>query len=100
MEVEPRKDGPGSPTKFYKLAANSANSANCEYPRGFAGDSLRGELSKPSESRTGETTRDNHDSSLGSLVSLGARPKETRASAHNSLSVLNSLDETDDEGVF
>ncbi len=46
VEVEPRKDAPGSPTKFYRLAANSANSANCQQLRVFAGDSLPGEVSE------------------------------------------------------
>jgi hypothetical protein len=35
VELVQRTDGPGSPTKFYSLAAESAESANCERPCGF-----------------------------------------------------------------
>ena len=35
----PRVNDTGSPTKFYKLAADSANSANCEHPCGLHPDS-------------------------------------------------------------
>jgi hypothetical protein len=39
VETVPRINGNGSPTKFYKLAADSANSANCEHPCGLQPDS-------------------------------------------------------------
>lgn len=53
VEVEsvPRpKDNPGAPTKWYRLAANSANSAKSEQRRGLAGDLHVGELRELGES--------------------------------------------------
>lgn len=39
------KTNPGSPTEFYRLAANPANSAESEHRRGFARDSRLGDVS-------------------------------------------------------
>jgi hypothetical protein len=44
-----REQGPGSPTKVYRLAANPANSAHSEDRRGFAGDSRLREQCEVSE---------------------------------------------------
>lgn len=51
VESVPRpKDNPGAPTKWYRLAANSAKSAKGEQRRGFARDSHSGETSEVGES--------------------------------------------------
>jgi hypothetical protein len=50
VETVPRpKDKPGSPTKYYSLAAKGANSAQREPWRGFAQTSTVGEISEVSE---------------------------------------------------
>jgi hypothetical protein len=49
VEVEPRTDRRGSPTKFYRLAAKSAESAKSEGPRGLTSGSGGGEISEFSE---------------------------------------------------
>jgi hypothetical protein len=91
VEIVPRpKTNPGCPTKFYTLAANSANSAKCESRRGFAGDSNDCELSELSHPtatsvRTVRTVREDPnrvgtrasiDSSLSSLSSHGTADTE------------------------
>ena len=86
VEVEPRKDGPGAPTKFYALTAKLAKSAKCEDSRGLAADSVPGEVSGVSEVWNGE------DTSVRSVRSLRQQgdSAESRASAHVSLNSLIS----------
>jgi hypothetical protein len=52
VEVEPRRDGPGSPTKFYRLtgkSAKSAKSANCGDVRGPENDPATREVCEVSD---------------------------------------------------
>ena len=90
VEVEPRKDSPGSPTKFYVLAAKSAKSAKCEDSRGFAADSAPGEVSEISEVWA------EGDTSFRS-VRQPANPAGSRANAHVSLNSLISPASADEE---
>ena len=95
VEVEQRKDGPGSPTKFYQLAAKSAKSANRDDSRGLAADSSPGEVSEISEVREGG------DTSFRSVRSVcqPANSVESRASAHVSLNSLIPPANTDTEAI-
>jgi hypothetical protein len=83
IEVERRTDGPGSPTKFYRLAANSAKSAALECPRGFADGSTAGEVSETREvsAATAPTVRS---------IRQTAKSAESLANAHDSLNSLDS----------
>lgn len=47
--VERPKGSPGTPTRIYSLTANSANSAECEYPCGSAPDFTHGKVCELSE---------------------------------------------------
>ena len=93
VEVEPRKDGPGSPTKFYVLAAKSAKSAKREDSRGVAADSVASEISEISEVSVGE------DTSFRSVRSVRqqANSAESGAKAHVSLNSLISPANADTE---
>ena len=93
VEIEQRKDGPGSATKFYQLAAKSAKSANREDSRGLAADSTPGEVSEISEIKEGA------DTSFRSIRSVRqpANSAESRASAHVSLNSLISPANADTE---
>lgn len=93
VEAVPRKDGPGSPTKFYVLAAKSAESAKCEDSRGFAADSVPGEISEISEAWAEARP------SFRSVRSVRqpANSAESRASAHVSLNSLISPANADRE---
>jgi hypothetical protein len=90
VEIEPRKDGPGSPTKFYQLAPKSAKSADREDFRVLAADSVPGEISE---------VRDSTDTSLRSVRSVRqpAESVESRASAQTSLDSLISQENSDTE---
>ena len=71
------KGNPGAPTKFYKLAAKSANSAKHEDSCGSASDSLNAKYGEVCEVgstsfRTVRTVRNEVD------------PPESRANAHSS----------------
>ena len=90
VEVEQRKDGPGSPTKFYQLAANSAKSADREDSRGLTADSVPGEVGETSE------VWDGADTSFRS-VRPPAKSVECRARTHVSLISLISPADTDTE---
>ena len=96
VEVEPRKDGPGSPTKFYKLAAKSAKSAKREEPRGFSVDWAGGEVSEVSEfsPRAGAAV----EAECADFTRLRHAENEpgTRSNAHTSLSTLSSPGNTDE----
>ena len=96
VESEARTDGPGSPTKFYSLAANSAESAKREDRRGFAGVSPACETSELSEVSATEST------TVRSLRSIRHSPNsaQTRASADDSLSSLNSPTQDGDTEVL
>jgi len=91
VEVERRKDGPGSPTKFYTLPANSANSANREHPCGFAHDSPPSGLSELSEPMADSTEEPPVTVRSVRSVRHAENQAETRASAHDPLSSLSSL---------
>lgn len=83
VEVEPRKGGPGSPTKYYVLAAESAKSAKCVDSRRLAADSESDEFSKLSEVSATSGT------SLRS-VRQPANSADGPANAHIPLNSLNS----------
>ena len=97
VQVEPRPDGPGSGTKFYRLAANSAKSANSEHPRGLQPDLDDGEVcelcevsddsgdSAPTRVRTVRTVRE------------VSNPPETRANTHSSQSSQTSQGNAESE---
>ena len=93
VEVEQRKAGPGSPTKFYQLAAKSAKSAKCEDSRGFTADSVPEEISEISEVWNGD------DTSFRSVRSVRqqADSAQSLASANVSLNTLISPATADTE---
>jgi len=91
VEVEPRKDGPGSGTKFYVLSAKSAKSAKCEDSRGVATDSSPSEVSEVSEVWTDAPTPEAPDFARLRSLRQHANPAESRAVAHTSLTSLTSL---------
>ena len=74
------KENPGAPTKYYELTANSAKSANSEYPCGFPDDSGESELC---EVRELCSTVDDQSSQVRK-VRKGSNPPQTRASVDNS----------------
>lgn len=80
VESEPRKDGAGTATKFYRLAANCAKSANCEDSCGFAPDPEFAPAAKSANSGAAEIDHSSHSS----LSSLRLNPPQTRANAHSS----------------
>ena len=93
VEVEPRRDGPGSPTKFYVLAAKSAKSAKSakrEDPRGFAEDSPVSEVSEISEVSPPDEEAVGPDFARLRSLRQTENGLETRASDHVSLSSLIS----------
>ncbi len=97
VQVEERKSGPGSPTKFYSLSAKSAKSAKCEDWRGFPADFQPGEVSEVSEVRSdAEDTADPHFARLRSLRQTENGP-ETRAVVDTSLTSLTSPANADEE---
>ena len=93
VEVESRKDGPGSPTKFYLLAANSAKSADSDGLRGVVADSTPGEVSGLSEIREGADT----SVRLVRSVRQQTDSAQTRAGAHVPLNTLISPATADTE---
>lgn len=97
VEVEPRKDGPGSATKFYLLAAKSAKSAKPGTSCGFTNDSGPDEVSEISEIRADPAGGD--PTTFRSIRSLRdtSNPLEDRTNAHVSLSSLISPANTDTE---
>ena len=89
VEVEPRTDGPGSPTRFYRLAVKSANSANTEHSCGFADDSQACEVSELSEVRPSPSNTVRSVRSVRT-VRRATNPAESRANPDDSLSSLSS----------
>lgn len=84
VETVPRPKGQhGSPTKFYKPYANSANSANYEHPCGLQPDSGVCEISEVSEFSYDHNTQDSQDSQK-------AKPLETRMPIDNPHNSHNS----------
>ena len=102
VEVEPRADGPGSPTKFYVLnakSAKSANSANPEHPCGSAADSEDGEVGEVSELRSESDACPATTVRSVRSVRQTENPAEARANAHDSLSSLSSPAYADTEAI-
>lgn len=94
VEVERRIDGPGSSTRFYRLAAMSAKSAKSVDSRGVAHDSQPAEVGEVSEVRsepphTVRSVRTDRQTVI---------PAETRATIDDSLTSLSSP--ADDVEVF
>lgn len=85
--VEEERIGAGRPTKFYELAANKANYAKNEHPRGFAADADLREVSEQSEVAL---PAGHPHSSQVRIVREAANRAETRASTGSSPSSLSS----------
>ena len=88
LETVPRPKGePGSPTKFYTPAANSANSANREQRRGFPADGDGSELSEPCEISPGSG---DGGATTVRTVRESMNPAQTRVSIDSSQSSQSS----------
>ena len=86
VETERRAAGAGTPTKFYRLAANCAKSANCDKGQGLTGDPEFAKSAKRANS--GEAPAD--DVSHVSQTSRPPNRRQTRANPHISHSSHNS----------
>ncbi|MCZ2103545.1 MAG: DUF3987 domain-containing protein [Burkholderiales bacterium] len=86
ITVQEDRSGPGRPTKFYELAANKANYANNQQPRGFAADVGLHEQSEASE----QSQSDPELVRQFRIVSDASNPPETRASLDSSLTSHSS----------
>lgn len=86
VETEPRNERTGTPTKFYRLAANCAKSANCEDSCGVAPGSEFAPAAKSANS--GASAADHSSRSSHNARSVNAL--QTRADAHSSHSLHSS----------
>jgi hypothetical protein len=98
VETVARSDGPGSPTKFYSLRANSANSGNCDDSRGFAGGSGASEVGELSEISQVVAVGGVASTPTVRSVRQTANAEITRANAHGSQSSLISPAPSNVEG--
>ena len=99
VEVERRQEGPGSSTKIYRLAANSANSAKSakrEEPRGFSFDWAGGEVSEVSEVSPMAGAAVEAEFADFTRLHHAENEPETLANAHSSLSSLSLPGNTDE----
>ena len=91
LETVPRPKGePGSPTKFYTPAANSANSANREQRRGFPADGDGSEFSEPCEISPGSGDGGGTTVRTVRTVRESMNPAQTRVSIDSSQSSQSS----------